>query len=154
MDYGIVHSKAAKTEIVKVNDDITDYFNRVIIKRYYENGQLKFEGEYNDMPEELRDKPIGYTITCEEPFEFVTKSYTKEGLSKWYHENGQLFKELNYTDGEENGDLVIFHDNGKIMEQGLIVMGKRVGSWEFYDKQGHLYKKRDYDWPNYKEELL
>ena len=56
MDYGIVHSKAARTEVVKVDDINYGVQDRIVVKRYYENGKLKFEGEYNQMPKELRNK--------------------------------------------------------------------------------------------------
>ena len=154
MDYGIVHSKAARTEVVKVDDINYGVQDRIVVKRYYENGKLKFEGEYNQMPKELRNKPNGSMLSGEGPFEFITQDYTKEGLSRWYHENGQLFKEMNYTDGKENGDLVIYHVNGKIMERGLIVMGERVGTWDFYTQEGRLYKKEHYNDSGSESELL
>ena len=61
---------------------------------------------------------------------------------------------MNYTDGKENGDLVIYHVNGKIMEQGLIVMGERVGTWDFYTQEGRLYKKEHYNDSGSESELL
>ena len=138
MDYGIVHSKAKKTKVIKVEPDI------IQVERYYENGQLKFKGDYSQMPETLRDEPVGRKIICEEPFEFVTESYTKEGVSTWYHDNGQIFKRVYNRKGKEDGPMEIYHANGQLMEQGEIVMGARVGTWKYYNLQGRLYKKDRY----------
>ena len=148
MDYGIVHSKAYKTEIVKVAPDV------VLVKRYYYSGQLKFEGEYKQMPEVLRDEPVGITITCEEPFEFKTLPYTKEGISIWFHENGQVFKKVYYRKGLEDGPVDIWHANGQLMECGEIDNGKRIDTWEYYTEQGRLYKKEHYHDNGSEEELL
>jgi len=138
MDYGIVHSKAHTTVIIKVEDEI------IQVERYYTSGALKFKGDYKQMPEALCDEPIGRKLTCEEPFEFVAESYTKEGVSTWYHENGQVFKKVYYTKGKEDGYIEIFHSNGQLMEEGHINMGKREGNWNYYDVDGRLEKREDY----------
>ena len=138
MDYGIVHSKAKKTKVIKVEPDI------IQVERYYDNGQLKFKGDYKQMPEILRDEPVGKKITCEEPFEFITESYTKEGVSAWYHENGQLFKKVYYRKGKEDGYVEIFHSNGQVMEEGYVNMGKRVRNWNYFDVDGRFERREDY----------
>ena len=39
MDYGIVHSKAAKTVVTKISDE------KILMERYYSNGQLKVRND-------------------------------------------------------------------------------------------------------------
>ena len=148
MDYGIVHSKAKKTKVIKVEPDI------IQVERYYDNGRLKFKGDYKQMPETLCDEPIGRKIVCKEPFEFVTATGTKEGISTWYHDNGVVFKKVYYTKGLEDGPVKIYHSSGALMESGEIEMGRRVGTWEYYTNQGDLYKKEHYNDSGSEEELL
>jgi antitoxin component YwqK of YwqJK toxin-antitoxin module len=129
IDYGIVHSKAAKTKITKLRD------LQIRVVRYWENGNVKTEGDYNEMPDKLKNKAPG----TERFFEHTTEDGTKFGLHNWYHENGNKFKSINYTDGyEDMTGAQICHDNGRVMEQGDIVMGTRVGKWEYYTKEGEL----------------
>ena len=47
---------AAKTVIKKISDE------KILIKRYWSNGQLKFKGSYYEMPNELVGKENGKCI--------------------------------------------------------------------------------------------
>jgi antitoxin component YwqK of YwqJK toxin-antitoxin module len=43
----------------------------------------------------------------------VTNSLGKEnGIYKTYHENGQLYQEVNYIYGKKNGIYKSYHENG------------------------------------------
>ena len=131
MDYKIVHSKAATTTVEKHNE------NQIKITRYYKNGKVKTEGVYNYMV----DLGIG-TLDLNK---FDTKPDTKVGTHTWYHKNGRVFKSLNYTDGKEDyPNVKIYHSNGKVMEEGAIKMGHRVGPWKFYTKRGKLEKTEEF----------
>lgn len=128
-NYNIVDSKAHKTRIIKLND------TQIKIIRYYKNGRIKTAGDYNEMPMEMRGKASG----TERIMEYSTEVGSKFGLHTWYHKNGQMFKCVEYTDGIENmSDVPICHDNGKLMETGDIVMGRRVGKWTYYTKRGKI----------------
>ena len=148
MDYGIVHSRSYKTIVVKVEMEM------ILVERYYENGRLKFKGEYKEMPRELQDEPIGTKLVYGRGDEFDTSTGTKEGMSKWYHDNGLVFKKVYYTKGLEDGPVKIYHSSGALMESGEIEMGKRIGTWEYYTNHGTLYKKEHYSDSGSEEELL
>ena len=136
MDYGIVHSKAAKTVITKISDE------KILMERYYSNGQLKYKAYLNEMPDDLCSKTDGTQITLEN-YDTTTHSKT-DGLVSWWHSNCQLFKAVNYLDGLEEGYLEIFHDNGQIMERGRAVASQRIGTWDYFDKEGKLEKHESY----------
>ncbi len=136
MDYKIIHSKADKTVITKISDE------KLLIERYYSNGQLKFKAYLNEMPDELRSKIDGTQIT---PKDYNTTPRSRaDGVSSWWHSNGQLFKSVNYLNGLEEGYLEIFHDNGQIMERGRAVANQRIGTWDYFDKEGKLEKNELY----------
>ena len=136
MDYGIVHSKAAKTVVTKISDE------KILMERYYSNGQLKFKAYLNEMSDELRSKIDGTQIT---PKDYNTTTDSRaDGVSSWWHSNGQLFKSQNYLNGLEEGYLEIFHDNGQIMERGRAVASQRIGTWDYFDKEGKLEKNESY----------
>ena len=136
MDYGIVHSKAAKTVVTKISDE------KILMERYYSNGQLKFKSYLNEMSDELRSKIDGTQIT---PKDYNTTTDSRaDGVSSWWHSNGQLFKSQNYLNGLEEGYLEIFHDNGQIMERGRAVANQRIGTWDYFDKEGKLEKNELY----------
>ena len=136
MDYKIIHSKADKTVITKISDE------KLLIERYYSNGQLKFKAYLNEMPDELRSKIEGTQIT---PKGYNTTLRSRaDGVASWWHSNGQLFKSVNYLNGLEEGYLEIFHDNGQIMERGRAVANQRIGTWDYFDKEGKLEKNELY----------
>ena len=75
MDYGIVHSKAAKTVITKISDE------KILMERYYSNGQLKYKAYLNEMPNDLRSKTDGTQITLEN---YDTTTHSKaDGIVSW-----------------------------------------------------------------------
>ena len=136
MDYGIVHSKADRTVITKISDE------KILMERYYSNGQLKYKAHLNEMPDELCSEVDGTQITLKD---YDTTTHSKaDGLVSWWHSNGQLFKAVNYIDGLEEGYLEIFHDNGQIMERGRAVASQRIGTWDYFDKEGKLEKNESY----------
>ena len=68
MDYGIVHSKAAKTVITKISDE------KILMERYYSNGQLKYKAYLNEMPDGLHSKTYGTQITLKD---YTTTTHSK-----------------------------------------------------------------------------
>ena len=130
MNYGIGHVKADKTAITKISDE------KVLMERYYSNGQLKYKAYLNEMPNKLRSKTDGTQITLKD---YSTRAGSKaDGVASWWHSNGQLFKSINYLDGRENGHLEIFHQNSQCMERGKFVKGRKIGPWDYFNKEGKL----------------
>ncbi len=69
-------------------------------KRWYENGQLKFEGNFKD------DK--------------------EDGLQRHWYENGQLKYEGNYKDGKKDGLWRVWYKNGQLKYERNYKDGKRI----------------------------
>ena len=99
-----------------------------IRKEYYQNGQIKSEGNYiNDL---------------------------KEGLHRNWEANGILAQEGNYKKGKANGWMKWFHEKGHLAAQGNMVDGLRHGSWKICDVEANGFcieahfkmEKRDGIW--------
>ena len=50
-------------------------------------------------------------------------------------------QKLFIKDGKENGDYFLYNTNGTYRTKGAYIMGKPVGLWEYYDKDGKLKDK-------------
>ena len=46
-----------------------------------------------------------------------------------------------YKDGKENGYYYLYNPNGTYRTKGAYSMGKPIGEWEYYDKDGKLTNK-------------
>jgi antitoxin component YwqK of YwqJK toxin-antitoxin module len=49
-----------------------------------------------------------------------------EGVYKSYHDNGQLFEEINYIDGLIQGIFKSYHENGELYVEVNYIDGKKV----------------------------
>ena len=78
-----------------LNSD-TPYSGKMV--RYYQNGQLKAEGNF--------------------------KKGEADGIYKSWYENGQLEHEINYTGGELNGFSESYYENGQLKSSGFYKDGK------------------------------
>jgi hypothetical protein len=85
---------------------------------------------------------------------------TQNDIRKEYYDNGVLKSELNYFDGKLSGVQKYYYINGNIKEihniihdtthfeeyyndggvaaKGIVVNGKRIGKWNYYQKDGKL----------------
>ena len=61
-----------------------------------------------------------------------------------YYSDGKIAKELNYTDGFEDGDSISYHSNGQIQEKGKYIQGKKEGIWETYRSSGKIINRITY----------
>ena len=68
----------------------------------------------------------------------------RNGRIIFYFPNGNIQVDANFVDGQEEGPYTVYHDNGIPFYQGYYEHGKRVGIWEFYDKEGNLSHTTDY----------
>ena len=102
------------------------------MKEYYENSQLKFEGEY------LQGKlwnGKGYNKNGIFEFEIINgKGYIKE-----YYYNSQLRFEGEYLNGERNGYGKEYNSMGKIQFEGEYLNGKRWNG-KVYDGNGKEFE--------------
>ena len=116
-----------------------------VCKWYYENGQLKVEGNYKD------NKQDGVFKNYFENGELQSDSFFIDGkLNKYfkqYYENGQLQLEINSIDGEpwsfgsdpDNGFCKIFHINGKLSKK-LIYKNGEVDSSQCFNENSEEIK--------------
>lgn len=94
---------------------------------YYENGQLKIEGKYNDKGE-------------------------RNGLWQSYYESGQRWSSIMYYHGKKNGWEINFYPNGRVRYKGEYRMGEKINEWEYYDEQGNLVTKINHSQPRKEEQ--
>jgi len=68
----------------------------------------------------------------------------REGLYRTWYENGQLKREGNYLNGEMEGLYHTWHENGELKEEGKYLNGKAEGLWRFWNEKGVRYSNRRY----------
>jgi len=118
-------------EIIETYDDGTpkrvQYFSgeeeeKVMVKEtfYYENGNLRVEGEFNE-------------------------SGKKDGKWVYFYEDGKKWSEGYFYEGLNHKKRTTWHENGVKHYEGTYDKGERVGIWKFYNEQGALTKEIDYD---------
>lgn len=93
--------------------DLNNVFVTGKIKSYYENGNLKEEGNFKDGK--------------------------AEGLVKGFYENGNLEREENYKDGKLEGLTKIYYENGNLKFEVNFKDGKAVSGY-MYDIYGKRTK--------------
>ena len=121
--------------IKKISDE------KILIKRYWSNGQLKFEANLNEMPDELLDKANGTEIT---PENYETKGGSKDGIvSRWF-ENGQIQREVSYKDGKFDGKWAEWFENGQISSEEHYKDDKEDGEWAAWDENGQIRSEKHY----------
>lgn len=88
-------------------------------ERYYSNGKLEMIGNHD----------MGY----------------KTGKWSFYHENGQLQKELTYINQEIDGVYKSFHENGVPFQTGQYEKGRKTGKWFYKNSENVLGSVTIYD---------
>ena len=91
--------------------------NTEIRYSYYENGQIREEGNYKD------GKEHGKYTSWYENGQIMVESNLKDGKidgkrTVWY-ENGQKAYEWNFKDGDVVGKYIEWYENGQIKEEGI-----------------------------------
>ena len=113
------------------------------VKTYYKNGQLysKTFVVYLDYDDEGKNFYEGEAIFYFEDGKIKEKMYLFNnrvtGLNTKYYPNGQIFKELNYSNGLKHGSCKEWYENGKqksmaIYEEGDVLQDLNVE----YDENG------------------
>jgi antitoxin component YwqK of YwqJK toxin-antitoxin module len=85
-------------------------------KQRYENGALRYTGQFKD------DKPVG-------TFQYFDETKTKT-------------KEVRFE--PDSSFATFFHTTGKVMAKGAYVGKTKVGEWLYYDEEGDLSQKESY----------
>ena len=58
--------------------------------------------------------------------EYFINAGKKEGVYKSYHNNGQLYREVNYIDGLKQGIFKLYHDNWQLWEEVNYIDGLKM----------------------------
>ena len=150
-------SGSIKTETIQVNGDkvFKEYFESGMLyfekklgggyaKEYFENGNLKSEGNYFET--ELTGNWKQYFETGELEWEVEYAFSYPEGIYKQYYKNGQLKIEGINKKGKKEGLEKRYFEDGKLEWEGRYTKGVFDGKWKGYDASGkqnhnHKYKK-------------
>ena len=112
-------------------------------QEYYENGQLRNEGNY------IGGKKVGLWKEYHDNGSLANmvnfKEGKKEGLLKNYYSDGQIKGKINYIEGKENGMMELYHQNGKLMLEGFFKNAVQISLWEYYDEDGKLINIETFD---------
>ena len=110
--------------VTKISDE------KILVKRYYPSGELKFEGLYgrlNEMPSELVDEENGTEVTLDN---YSTAPESKDGLSTWWYDNGNKDCEFIYKDGKPDGEHTSWFKDGRMEFEGTMTPDAiKIGEW-------------------------
>jgi antitoxin component YwqK of YwqJK toxin-antitoxin module len=121
---------------------ITDFQNRKqgVWKEYYDDGNIKSEGEYED---DLKIKEWKYYYPSgkiEQRGSFLKGKLT--GTWRWYFENGRLLREEVYRNGLEDGISLEYGNEGDTLAYGEYLDGEKEGIWLI--RSGDILMKGNY----------
>jgi len=139
---------------------------------YHKNGAKSLEGNFLEdqkTGEWLAYYPDGnimwkatYVIKEKTVSGFTIKAGTIEGIKIWYYQSGKIWKEEQYTNGEQtgrtqeyyengtpkiiawykagqlNGQCNKWYENGKKQEEGMYTENKKNGNFKFYFDNGQV----------------
>jgi len=107
-----------KPKSVEFLQNINNKEELVEQKHYFENGQLKIGGKFEN------GKRTG----------------------KWvaYFENGNLQSEGVFENGVRSGYAKVYYPNGKLMYEGSYKNNLETGTWKFYNKAGEFVKEKTF----------
>ena len=110
-------------------------------KEFYETGELKSEGNYQNSNRTGLWKFYFPNKTIE-----VSGSYDKKGRMdgewKWYYANGELMRTEEYTNGILDGDYREYDENGNTLTEGRFEDGTEEGHWIY--RRGPSIEEGDY----------
>ena len=96
-------------------------------KEYYDDGNLKAEGNYKN---DLKDGGWKYYYkngNLEEKGKYINN--LPESTWFWYYSEGELLREEHFYNGLSDGMLTEFDKEGNIITQGDYLEGKKEGHW-------------------------
>jgi len=99
---------------------------------YYQNGQIKREGEFKDCEYETNHTKI-YKAICGVGNNKTVTEGKRHGLWKTYYENGTIKSKSNFYCGLFQGNFFYYHENGKLDFIDFYTADKQMGTQEFYE---------------------
>lgn len=116
----LIKKSDKKSDQAKVNSNNEILINKPSNSKYISPNQLTVDGNQRYF---LNDTLYtGYTRKYngdQIEFEIQFKNGTKNGMSKFWHQNGQLRSMLNFVNGKAKGEFKLWDSNGKLIEQGV-----------------------------------
>ena len=73
------------------------------------------------------------------PFNFFAQERLKDGLKKFYYENGQISSEGNIKNGLPEGYWISYYPTGIIKSEGNRKNNTLDSTWIFYNKYGDIH---------------
>ena len=73
------------------------------------------------------------------------KDGKREGVWKSFYQNGAPWSETTFSAGMREGATSSFYENGKKRYAGFFKNDRESGKWSFWDEQGNLARKMDYN---------
>jgi len=120
--------------------------NQTVKKELFEDGSVKTEKTFEKVDgEEKLVKEVVYHSNGKKYIEGNYKNDLREGYWASWFDNGNLWSEGEFKEGESHGKRTVYHSTGKLYYEGNFNMGKRVGIWTFYDEAGNKKNEIDYD---------
>ena len=68
----------------------------------------------------------------------------EDGLWRFWYENGQLKRQGNFVNGNAEGLWRFWYENGQLSQQGNTVNGNEEGLWRFWYENGQLKQQGNY----------
>ena len=62
------------------------------------------------------------------------KNGKRNGISKNYYSNGELFYIAEFKNNILDGNVLTYSKDGNILSKGLYCKGEKCGDWYYYDK--------------------
>ena len=111
-------------------------------KVYHENGELKEEGILENNERIGQWRFYYYSGELENEMNF-NKNKLNE-FSKSYYENGNIKSEGHFSSGLYNGLWKEYHENGNLMYEGEYKNGESQGVFKYYYENGQLKEEKTY----------
>lgn len=94
-------------------------YEKADYQEFYESGQLKIEGNYD-------------------------QNEQRHGLWVSYYDNGQKWSESSYKNGLKHGHSITFFPNGNVRYVGEYKEDEKSGTWTFYNEEGEVTQEETY----------
>ena len=99
-------------------------------KEYYETGELKANGKYENGLK-IGEWKFWYENGKMEQKGLYVKGEKPHGDWVWYYKNEQILRKETYINGIENGFLTEYSDSGSVITYGEYVDGLEEGLWTY-----------------------
>jgi antitoxin component YwqK of YwqJK toxin-antitoxin module len=115
-------------------------------KENYDDGTVKSELTYKKIDgKEQLIKEIRFHPNGKKFFEGEYKNEKRDGYWASWFQDGTLWSEGEFLNGESHGKRTVYHANGNKYYEGNFTNGKRTGIWVFYSEDGKKEREIDYD---------